>query len=140
MPVETQIIHYPETEKYVQGQTRTVAGGYTGASGVTGGSQVYHQTYQTVAPTTTTYVTGGSRVAQPYVVSQPVTGYTTGGYTSSSYTPGYVTESYTTGPAYTSGTYGQTYTTTGNSYVTGGSGVRLNAGSGIRDNTYLNRY
>jgi hypothetical protein len=68
--VETQIIHYPEREKYVVGQGKYIQAGYA----TTGGSHAYvqpgaattttttYQTYQT-GPTTTnyTYQAGGSQ-------------------------------------------------------------------------------
>lgn len=57
MPVETQIVHYPEREKYVVGQGRYIQGGYTGShvhgSHIHTGSHVHTHT----APTTTTYTT-----------------------------------------------------------------------------------
>lgn len=78
LPVETQIVHYPEREKYVAGQ----AGKYIQAvAPVTRASRVYqpatttYQTVQAVAPVTTTYQT-----VQPvttYQTVQPTTTTTT---------------------------------------------------------------
>jgi hypothetical protein len=121
IPVETQIVHYPERDNYVPAKTQTrteyvgvVNGGYeqqgsrVGGTYVTGGSNV--------GQTTTTYAYGGN-------ASYP-TNYTTG-YQTTGATGGYVTG----GSGVRSG------------YVTGGSGVRGNAtyvssGSGVKGASY----
>ncbi len=108
MPVETQIVHYPEREKYVAGQGKYIKAG-------TSGSQVYATntttTYQTAIPTTTNYTTAvpattsyTTSVPQTYVSGGYTGGYTTGGYTTGGYTTGgYTTGGYTTGGYTTSG-------------------------------------
>lgn len=131
MPVETQIVHYPEREKYVASQGKYIK--------ATAGSQAYNSSYATGPVATSTYVSG-SRVtpgSQTYYTTGAPTssvyntgivgsgagyttgGYTTGGYTTGGYTTGgYTTGGYTTGPTggYTTETYTTgvpvTYTTT----------------------------
>ena len=140
IPVETQIVHYPERDNYVPAKTQTrteyvgvVNGGYeqqgsrVGGTYVTGGSNV--------GQTTTTYAYGGN-------ASYP-TNYTTGYQTTGYVAPTTTTTTYqTTGyvaPTTTTTTYQTTGATGG--YVTGGSGVRsgyVTGGSGVRGNaTYV---
>jgi len=155
IPVETQIVHYPERDNYVPAQTK-VRTEYVGVQpGVTTTSAVQGVTYQTGSRVgTTTNVTGGSGVGQ-YSTS----GYTTGGYqqvvygqpTSNQqvyYTTNQPTTTqqvvYSNQPVstYVSGTQPVSYVSgTGGyvsgGYVTGGSGVRtgyVTGGSGVRTN------
>lgn len=152
IPVETQIVHYPERDNYVAAPTKTrteyvgvVEGGsgvrqsaVQGGTYVSGGSGVntYQTSYQTqaVAPAATyttttlqqpaTYTT--TTAAHPITSSYTATG---GQHVTSS--------SYATNNAYQSYQPGATYTTTTGGYVTGGSGVRaasgyVTGGSGVR--------
>ena len=158
IPVETQIVHYPERDNYVAAPTKTRTE-YVGV--VEGGSGVHH----TSAVQGGTYVTGGSGVNTQQVAyqtqavpaattyttttTQPAayTSYSTGGQQYATSTGGqqYATSSYTTGGQVANSGYtahqsyqpGATYTTTTGGYVTGGSGVRaasgyVTGGSGVR--------
>lgn len=112
LPVETQIIHYPQREKnvvgqsgqYIKGGVKTVGtagygiGGTNTQSYVVPGSTNYQTTYTTGTIPATGYVSG-SRVGASY----GVTGYT-GGITGSGVRTGYTTGGYTNG-GYTTGGY-----------------------------------
>jgi hypothetical protein len=111
LPVETQIIHYPEREKYVAGQSgRYVQAGYTT------GSQAYTTTAVTTKPVYQTvysgsqYATTTPQYAYQTTTTGPQTNYqavtTTSQYGSSSGVP---VQSYTSGPLDTS-TYTAGYT------------------------------
>ena len=129
IPVETQIVHYPERENYVPQPTKTrteylgivekgweeIKGEYRGTGEVRREGEIRREEYaQPVSggyTTTTTYVQpSGSRVG----ASQGAT-YTYSGSTSY--------------PTYTTTGYVAPTTTYQTGYVTGGSGVR---GSGVR--------
>jgi len=153
IPVETQIVHYPERDNYVPAKTQ-VRTEYVGVQGgsVAQESKVQGATYQT------TYTAGqsGSRVGQTTYVSSGSGVNATSSYQPASYTTGTynvpagytLQQGYTSVPASYGATYqtgyvtGQpvTYTTTTNGYVTGGSGVRtggyVTGGSGVRGATY----
>ena len=111
LPVETQIVHYPEREKYVAGQGgQYIQGGYTTKTETI--QQPVSTTYQTssyvpaqtsyVTGTTSNYVSGGnyatgsSGVGQTYVTGGSGVGQTTtyvnqpvsNGYTTSNYVGG----------------------------------------------------
>lgn len=121
LPVETQIVHYPEREKYVPSSSHSnyhhgqsyvsgsrVGGNYV-SSGYTSGNYVSSGSYAGG----NTYATGGGAYSSSY---QPVT-YSTGGYTSS-YNGGndtYVSGTYQTGGIYDSrpgNNYSENYTYT----------------------------
>lgn len=149
IPVETQIVHYPERDNYVASQTRvrTENLGVVQNPNQIQGELVGRGEYATRGA----YVEGGSRIGQQsssyaYTQQQPQvyqTAYTTTTpvptYTStsanqyqSSYAPTTQAVTYTTGG--TTGGYvtgGSGVRQTG--YVTGGSGVR---GSGVKDASY----
>ena len=124
LPVETQIVHYPEHEKYVAGQGgRYIQAGYAEEGSRVGGAVAYGS---------------GSGVGGTYTTYGPTTTYTTGGYT----TGGYTTGGYTTGGNYTTGGY----TTQSNTYTTGGVSASgygneynsgyANGGSTVGGNSY----
>lgn len=163
LPVETQIVHYPEHDNYVAGQGQYIQGGYTtnssyqtGATYVPNASGVRQETsYQTgYAPTGSSVVhqNGGYSSGQAYNSGYQQSGISQGGlvqggqqYSSSTggqyvsggqsgYTGGQT--AYTNGQTtYTNTTTGGQYPTgqTGQTYVTGGSGVR---GSNVGENAY----
>lgn len=124
IPVETQIVHYPERDNYVAAPTKTRTE-YVGM--VEGGSGIRQQ--QVVQGGT--YVAGGSGVNTYKTAVMPAV-YSTNSHpvSSSYYTTGQVANThYSYQPA--------TYTTTTGGYVTGGSGVRaaqgyVTGGSGVR--------
>jgi len=129
LPVETQIVHYPEREKYVAGQGKYIKAGYTT------GSQVYTSTapvtttttYQTTAP-----VTYQTTNVVPGFVNTAVSNY---GYTSSS---NYVAS----GPSYISSSRVNTTTVPVNtqSFVSGAHGTGSNygytTGGGLETSAY----
>lgn len=108
MPVETQIVHYPERDNYVPGQSQYIKAGY-----VEGGYQSGYQQGVTYVPSASTanYAQGGYNTTY---VQGGQSGVRTGSVVQGT------TTQYVTGPVYTTG---QTYST-GQTYVTGGSGVR----------------
>ena len=126
LPVETQIVHYPERDNYVAGQGQYIKAGYVEGGYATGATTyqqgVSYQTGATYVPTqTTTYVQGGSYpVEGGYTYVQ---GANQSGVRTVQGNTGLVqgVTQYSTGPVYTTG---QTTYTTGQTYVTGGSGVR----------------
>jgi hypothetical protein len=126
LPVETQIVHYPERDNYVPGKGQYIKAGYAEGGYTTG----YQQGASGVRRETV-YQTGyvpveGSVIQRQSVMRQ-------GGFAGQSafsqggqyqYTTG---QTYTTGPVYTTGQTTYTtggYTTGGQTFVTGGSGVR----------------
>jgi hypothetical protein len=128
LPVETQIVHYPERDNYVAGQGQYIKAGYVEGGYSTGYQQVgsttgYQQGVTTTSyvPTTTntTYIQGGYPVEGVYTTTY-VQGAGQSGVRAGLVQGGSTTQ-YVNGPVYTTG---QTYTTTGQTYVTGGSGVR----------------
>lgn len=149
IPVETQIVHYPERDNYVPAPTKTrteyvgIQGGAVGgATSVTG-----YQTYSGVQQgsrvgtgatyTTTTYAQQPATTYQTNYVAQPAT-------TTATYQTGYVAQPATTTTTYQTGYVNQPATTTYQTgYVTGGSGVRqggyVTGGSGVRgaNTTYV---
>ena len=132
LPVETQIVHYPERDNYVPGQGQYIKAGYVEGGYSTGYQQgVTTTNTQYIPGSTTTYVQGGYPVEGGYTTtyvsgagqSGVRAGLVQGGTTTYSTGPVYTTgQTYTTtGPVYTTG---QTTYTTGQTYVTGGSGIR----------------
>lgn len=133
IPVETQIVHYPERDNYVAAPTKTrteYVGMVEGGSGIRQqASVVQGGTY--VASQGATYVAGGSGVNTYKTAVMPSATYTTHPVSASYYTTGQQVANthYSYQPA--------TYTTTTGGYVTGGSGIRaaqgyVTGGSGVR--------
>lgn len=137
IPVETQIIHYPERDNYVPAPTRTRTE-YVGIQGqeatigasAVGGYQTYYAGQQ------------GSRVGTGVTFTnpgQPTATYQTG-YANQ---PGNTANTYKTSlnqPATTSGTYQASYgqpSTTTTTYQTGRQGGYVTGGSGVRGVTYV---
>jgi len=124
IPVETQIVHYPERDNYVAAPTKTRTE-YVGV--VEGGSGIRQQASVVQGGT---YVAGGSGVNTYKTAVMPSATYTTHPVTGTYYTTGQAANThYSYQPA--------TYTTTTGGYVTGGSGVRaaqgyVTGGSGVR--------
>jgi hypothetical protein len=154
IPVETQIVHYPERDNYVpaKGQIQTQYIGVQGQTAVQGGQVVQGGQYSTVQGGQYSTVQGGyqsgyqqsgSRVGATYGNVQ-ASGYQTGSSypVGGSYTTGQ--QGYTTGQqVYTTGQQGAQYGyQQGGQYVSGGSRVGSNqyvtGGSGVRgNNTYV---
>ena len=166
IPVETQIVHYPERENYVPAKTQTrteyvgvVDQGAVSSSAyqVQGGSRAGQTYVASGSGAGNTYVASGSGVGQTTYANVPVSG---GQVASSSYQTYSSPATYTstTGPAtYTTTTNQAAYTSgpaatyTSNSYApaqttyqtaTSGSGVRqsgyVTGGSGVRGSNVVN--
>lgn len=160
IPVETQIVHYPQRDNYVPAKTQMrteyingpVPIGGTTTTTTTGNKQIVGGIYQN------SEVQGGSRVGGAYVSGGSGVAYQTGytqiqptTYTTTQVQPvQYSTQSYqvTNEPTYQASTYQNGYAP-GVTYVTGGSGVRggvqttgfVTGGSGVRgSNVKQNSY
>jgi hypothetical protein len=133
LPVETQIVHYPEREKYVAGQ----GGKYIQAGYVNNGETVKTSAYQTgqVGGATTSYATGANYVSGGSGARQTTTTYVNQPATTTTYQSGYVQPTTTT-------TYQSSYVPAGTTttYTTGGNGVQqgttyVSGGSGVQQGT-----
>ena len=118
--METQIIHYPERDNYVPGQTQYLQGGYLQGAYTTIGSTYVPS--QSGIRTQTGNLQGSSSLGRGSNVRQPE-GQLATQYVAS---PTYGSPTYSTNQFYQTGqTYptGQTYSS-GQGYMTAGSGVR----------------
>ena len=136
IPVETQIVHYPERDNYVPApaRTRTEYVGIQGQEVVTGASAVggytaYYGGQQGSRVATGLTFTGGPPTASYQTGYGNQQGNTTNTYKTSFNQPGPPTGSY-------QASYGQPTTTT-TTYQTGRQGGYVTGGSGVGGGTYV---